>query len=119
MTEIQFLSAHVFKGLTNLNEGADKDTVFYFSQEDFSVVLKHAEHFGLGLYGINTWLDNESYGATLHEDHGKKATDPRWYRKAFKTFSMRQEGLLYSATYKVSVKLLNRYAKASWSKEEE
>ena len=46
--------------------------------------------------------------ASSHEDHKKKATDPKWYKKEFVTLKTRQEDLLYSAKYKVSKKLLAR-----------
>ena len=50
----------------------------------------------------------KNHEASSHEDHKKKATNPNWYKKEFKTLKTRQEGLLYSAKYKVSKKLLAR-----------
>ena len=44
----------------------------------------------------------------MNEDFRKKATDPRWYKKAFLTFKTTEKKLNYSATYKVSNKLLAR-----------
>ena len=38
----------------------------------------------------------------------KKATDPRWYKKAFSELKSKNSELTYSATYKVSNKLLAR-----------
>ena len=60
------------------------------------------------IYTITPWSKNESHEASSHENHKKKATNPVWYKKEFKTLKTRQEGLLYSATYKVSKKLLAR-----------
>ena len=108
MNQTEFLEQHVFTGLENLNEGADKETAFHFSETDFEIVLQRAEHFGIAIYSIAPWHDGKLYDTASHEDARKKATDPRWYKKAFKTFKARQDGLLYSATYKVSKKLLAR-----------
>lgn len=108
MEQTEFLEKNIFIDLNNLNEGADKDTNPHFSESDFETLLKRVEHFGIGVYKIETWLDGKSNGVAGHEDFNKKATDPRWCKKALLTFKTRQSGLLYSATYKVSNKLLAR-----------
>ncbi|MAZ72436.1 MAG: hypothetical protein CMC70_04745 [Flavobacteriaceae bacterium] len=109
MTELQFLQQEVFKDVTNLNKKAEKAEDYKFSEEDFATVIERAGFFGISIYSINTWAKNTSFGATIHQDHNKKASDKRWYRKAFNTFKHRQEGLKYAATYKVPAKLLSRY----------
>ena len=77
-------------------------------ETDFETILERIEHFGIGAYKIEAKLDGKSFDVTSHEDHKKKVTDPRWYKKAFMTFKHRQSGLSYFATYKVSKKLLAR-----------
>ena len=108
MTQSEFLEQHVFTDLKNLNDGFDEASTFYFSESDFETVLQRTEHLGIGLYKISPYFEGKEYEGTTHEDHKKKATDPRWYKKAFKTLRMGQSGLIYSATYKVSKKLLAR-----------
>ena len=108
MTQTEFLEQHVFIDLKNLNDGADKETIHHFSESDFLTVLQKAEHFGIGIYAIEPLLDGKVYDVSGHEDFNKKATDPRWYKKAFNTFKHRQADLVYVATYKVSKKLLAR-----------
>lgn len=108
MNQQDFLEKNVFTDLKNLNDGFDEASTFYFSESDFETVLKRTEHLGIGLYKIITWFEGKAYNVTTHEDHKKKATDPRWSKKAFLTLKMTQPGLLYSATYKVSKKLLAR-----------
>ncbi|WP_343748634.1 hypothetical protein [Fluviicola sp.] len=108
MEQIEFLDKKVFKGLEKLNDGFEGESVPFFSESDFEIVLERAEYFGIGIYGIEPWLDGELYDVITHENLKKKATDPQWYKKAFQTFKSRQPGLLYSATYKVSPKLLAR-----------
>ena len=108
MEQNDFLELHVFAGLTDLNDGFDVREIKYFSETDFEEVLKRVEHFGIGIYGIEPWLNGELFGVAVHEEHKKKATDARWYNKAFKTFRMKQKGLVYAASYKVSPKLLAR-----------
>jgi len=108
MERTEFLEKKIFVDLTNINNGPDKDTVHYFSESDFEILLKRVEHFGIGIYGMESWLNDALYGISGHEDYKKKATDPKWYNKAFLTFKIRQTGLSFTATYKVPVKLLAR-----------
>ena len=108
MEQTEFLEKNVFTDLTNINDGFDDKTNPYFSASDFEIVLQRVEHFGIGLYGIETWLNGKSYDILGHEEYKKKATDSKWYKKAFQDFKKRQEGLAYAATYKVSKKLLER-----------
>ena len=108
MEQTEFLEKKVFYDLKNLNDGFDKETIHYFSESDFEIVLERAEYFGIGLYKVEPWLDGEFYAVAAHDDFKKKATDSRWYKKAFLTFKTRQPGLSYSASHKVSKKLLAR-----------
>ena len=108
MEQKEFLEQNVFTGLTNLNDGFDSEGIPYFSATDFEIVLQRVEHFGIGIYGIEPWHNGKLYDVLGHEDYKKKATDPKWYHKAFKDFKKRQEGMAYAATYKVSKKLLER-----------
>ena len=108
MEQTQFLEQNIFTDLKNLNDGFGQDGVQYFSETDFEIVLQRAEHFGLSIYTIAPWSKDESHEASTHEDHKKKATDPKWYKREFLTLKTRKEGLLYSAKYKVSKKLLAR-----------
>ncbi len=108
MKQTEFLEKNIFTDLKNLNDGFDEETIQYFSESDFEIVLQRVEHFGIGIYGIKPWGNGESYEVASHESFKKKATDSRWYKKAFLTFKSRQSGLSYSATYKVSNKLLAR-----------
>jgi hypothetical protein len=108
MEQTQFLEQHIFTGLRNLNDGFGETGIQFFSESDFEIVLQRAEYFGLSIYSIETWIKSEVLKASSHEEHKKKATDPKWYMKEFVTLKTRQEGLLYSAKYKVSKKLLAR-----------
>ena len=108
MEQTEFLEKNVFTDLKNRNDGFDEETVHYFSESDFEIILKQVEYFGIGVYEIKTWLKDELHHVSSHEDRNKKATDPKWYKKAFLTFKTGQSGLLYGATYKVSKKLLER-----------
>lgn len=108
MEQNEFLEKNVFQGLKKLNGGLNDKSVAFFSESDFAIVLERVEYFGIGMYGIEPSLNGEVYDVMTNEDLKKKATDPRWYKKAFQTFKLRQSGLLYAATYKVSSKLLAR-----------
>ncbi|MEP0266853.1 hypothetical protein [Dokdonia sp.] len=108
MEQAEFLEKNIFTDLKNLNNGLDKESLHYFSESDFEIVLQRVEHFGIGVYQIESRLDKISNAVAKHEEFKKKATDPRWYKRAFLTSKKRQPGLSYSATYKVSNKLLAR-----------
>ena len=108
MEQEKFLEQHIFTGLKNLNDGFEKDAIQFFSESDFEIVLQRAEHFGLSIYSIDPWIKSEKLESSSHEDHKKKATDPKWYKKEFSTLKNSQAGLFYSAKYKVSKKLLAR-----------
>ena len=108
MDQEKFLEQNIFTDLNNLNDGFAEEGIQYFSESDFEIVLDRAEHFGLSIYSIAPWSKDEKHEVLTHEDHKKKATDPKWYKKEFVTLKTRKEGLLYSAKYKVSKKLLAR-----------
>jgi len=108
MEQTEFLDKNVFIDLKKLSNGGDRENVHYFSEADFEIVLQRVEHFGIGVYAIECTLNGESFAVSKHDDFKKKATDPKWYKKAFLTFKMRQPDLAYSGTYKVSNKLLAR-----------
>jgi len=109
MEQENFLEQHIFIGLKNLNDGFGKDGVQFFSEPDFEIILQRAEHFGLSIYIIEPWVEGELLKSSSHEDHKKKATDPKWYNKEFLTLKTIQTGLVYSARYKVSKKLLAKH----------
>jgi len=108
MEQTDFLAQYVFTGLKNVNDGFDDAAVQYFSEADFETVLQRAAHFGLGIYTIKPRLGDEFKPVVSHESMNKKATDANWYKKALKTFKHQNPEMCYSATYKVSAKLLAR-----------
>ncbi len=108
MQQEDFLKKYIFNDLENLNKEPDQSNFYIFSELDFEIVLKKSEYFGIGIYKIEVWLNGKSNTSLSHEDVKKKATDPRWYKKAFSELKSKQSELTYSATYKVSNKLLAR-----------
>jgi hypothetical protein len=108
MEQAEFLEKNVFKGLENLNDGFADAQFQFFSETDFETVLERAEYYGIGIYAIEAWEDNEFFEAAHNEYIKKKATDPTWYKKALLTFKMTEPGMIYGAMYKVSPKLLAR-----------
>jgi len=108
MDQKEFLEKNIFTNLKNLNTEFEKNPVHYFSEVDFETVLGRLEHFGIGVYTIEPRFNGAPFDVSNHESYKKKATDAKWYNKAFLTSKHRQPGMEYSATYKVSVKLLAR-----------
>ncbi len=106
MEKAAFLKKHIFIDLENLNDGKDAEETHYFSEEDFAKVLERAEHFGIGIYKIEPMYKGKPYEAKEHDSYRKKATDPRWFKNAFIEFKKLTLELTYSATYRVSARLL-------------
>ena len=108
MKQEEFLKEKVFIDLKNLNDGFADESTYCFSEVDFEIVLERVAHFGIAVHQIEAWKDGQSLAIANHEEYKRKATDSRWYKKAFSTQKHKEKELLYSATYKVSKKLLAR-----------
>jgi hypothetical protein len=108
MEQTAFLSKNVFNDLSNHNAGLDDAASHYFTETDFATVLERVSHYGIGVYHLETYLDGKPFETMTHETSNKKITDSKWYKRAYLTLKSKQTGLLYTATYKVSSKLLAR-----------
>ena len=106
MNKKKFLDKYIFAGLTNLNDGFDAETIKYFSEKDFEIVISRVEEYGLGITGIEPWLNGEFYSVTIYENYETSSTDPKWYKAAFQRFAKSGEELQYAATYFVPEDLL-------------
>ena len=104
--EFQYLKTNVFKEHENLNNGFDSESIYYFSESDFEIVLDRVEKNGIAIFGIEPWLNGDFYDVLSFEDYKTAANDPKWYRKAFAEFKSREKNLMYSASYQVPKKLL-------------
>ena len=102
----EFLKSKIFYGLKNLNDGFDSESINYFSESDFEIVLKRVEINGIGIYGIEPCLNGEFYGVRVHEQIDAKPNDPNWYREAFSEFKKSGKKLQYSATYEIPNELI-------------
>jgi len=99
MHKLEFLDLYIFKGLTNLNDGFDSETIKYFSQADFKVLLYNVEQYGLGIYGIEPWKDGEYYDCQVYGSHTNDCTNPAWYKKVFDNYVKEGIDLQYAASY--------------------
>ncbi len=99
-----YLNKHIFHGLKNLNTGFDADSIKYFSEDDFQIVLERVEKHQIGITGIEPWKNGEFYDVLTYEDFDCDPTDPKWYNEAFKKF--KGLDLQFSATYDISENLL-------------
>ena len=107
--EDRFLDRYIFYGLTNLNTGFDVDSIKYYSEKDFKIILERCEKAGIGIFGIEPWLDGEFYDVITKEELDADADDPVWYNLAFEEFAGRGIELQYSATYHIPGKLLEEF----------
>ncbi|WP_435314146.1 hypothetical protein [Cellulophaga fucicola] len=108
MEKLEFLQKNIFTDLKNLNTGFDAEENYYFSELDFAMILERIEYFGIGIHTIKPYLNEEFANVKTNEDYRKKATDSKWYKRAFYDFKKATPAMLYSAEYKVSSKLLNK-----------
>lgn len=108
MTQEEFLKEKVFTDLTNQNDGFTDASTHCFSETDFEILLERVAHFGIAIHQIEAWKNGSSFAIVNHEEYKRKATDAKWYIKAFNTQKYKEKELLYSAAYKVSKKLLAR-----------
>lgn len=106
MTKFEYLIANVFNGLENLNSGFDSESIYYFSESDFEIVLNRIEKNGIGIFGIEPWLNGEFYDVMVFDDFNTTANDPKWYRKAFEEFKRSGKKLLYAGSYDIPKELL-------------
>ena len=103
--EFQYMKKNIFNGLDNLNDGFDSESIYYFSESDFEIVLDRVEKNGIAIFGIEPWLNGDFYDVLSFEDYKTVANDSKWYRKAFTEFKSRGKNLMYSASYQVPKKL--------------
>jgi hypothetical protein len=94
-----FLDKNIFKGLKNMNDGFDAESIKYFTASDFRIVLERVEKFDLGIYGIEPWKNGDMFDVYSFSDYSKKPTDPNWYYSALNDFIATGEELLYAASY--------------------
>ena len=102
----EFLKSKIFFGLKNLNDGFDSESINYFSESDFEIVLNRVEKNGIGIYGVEPWLNGDFYSVRVHEELNAEPNDPNWYREAFSEFKKSGENLQYSATYEIPNELI-------------
>ena len=106
MEKTEFLEKHIFTDLQNLNKNVEADSIYSFSESDFATILERIEHFGIGIYAIEPWFEGKLYGTKTNEEYRKKATDSKWYKRAYSEFKKQQADLQYTATFRISDKLL-------------
>ena len=100
--KLEYLKANIFIGLKNMNDGFDNESIYYFTESDFEIVLDRVEKLGIGIMGIEPWLNGEFYDVKVAEDYGGIPSDPKWYRSAYTEFKeIKEKSLLYSASYKL------------------
>ena len=97
--KLSYLNQHVFYDLQNQNSGFDSESIKYFFEEDFKVVLDRVEKLNIGINGIEPWLNEEFYDVAVVEDYGNNPFDSNWYKNAFENFKKENKNLLYAASY--------------------
>lgn len=102
-TKTDYLNINVFYNLKNRNNGFDAELIYYFSQSDFEIIINRIEKLGIGILGIEPWLNGEFYDIKVVEDYGGISSDSKWYRKAFEEFKKENENLLYATSYEIKI----------------
>jgi len=102
----KYLDIHVFYGLNDLNTGFDVDSIKYFSEKEFEIILGRVKKLGLGIHGIEPWKNGSYYDVETVEEYQTESTDSNWYMKSFQKFKERGEILQYAASYYIPESLL-------------
>jgi hypothetical protein len=102
----KYLDKYVFYGLRNLNDGFDAESVKYFSEDDFQIVLQRVKKLEIGILGIEPWKNGEFYDVVTYEALSNNPVDPTWYLKVFEDFKATGDTLQYAASYYVPEDLL-------------
>jgi hypothetical protein len=100
--EHNWLKKNIYYGLRNLNDGFDAETIYYFAEEDFIIVLQRCIEKEVGIHGIEPWYKGRFYGV-----EGCDAYDRLTQVLIFKTFQNLNLDLQYAASYHVPTKFLN------------
>jgi hypothetical protein len=108
MRKLEYLEKNVFFGLENLNSGFDTESIYYFSESDFEIVIDRVEKLGIEIMGIETWINGEFYDVLVAEDFNAVASNPKWYRKAFSQLKESGKGLMYAASFEIPENLLEK-----------
>ena len=99
MNKHEYLKKHIYHGLENLNDGFDAQSIYYFSKEDFEVVLKRCEQFNVGIMGIEVWPNKTFHDVATFEMFNTTANDPTWYWQAYRDFIEDGVDSYFSASY--------------------
>ena len=97
--KLDYLNQNIFYGLKNQNSGFDSESIKYFLEEDFKIVLDRVESLNAGISGIEPWFNEEFYNVLVVEDFGDNPFDSKWYKNAFDNFKKENKNLLYAASY--------------------
>ena len=108
MNKSDYLKTNIFYGLKNLNNGFDVESIYYFSEVDFEIVLNRIQEKGIIVHGIEPWLNGEFYDVLTYEDFNTTAEETKWRKKALEQFKKGNKNLMYSATYEIPDKLLSK-----------
>ena len=107
-----FLKEKIFDGLTNLSIGK-KIEDYSFSEDDFKQILEKVKYFGIGIYTMEASVDGQVVKTIIHEKYKKKTTNPKWFLQGFRDLKREFKDATYTATYRVSSKLIADKVKKS------
>jgi hypothetical protein len=81
MNKSDYLKTNIFYGLKNLNNAFDVESIYYFSETDFEIVLNRIQKKGIIIHGIEPWLNGDFYDVLTYEDFNTTADDTEWRKK--------------------------------------
>lgn len=90
MNKSNYLKTNIFYGLKNLNNGFDLESIYYFSESDFEIVLNRVKENRVIIHGIEPWLNEGFYDVLTYENFNTRATDSKWYKKALEIFKKKE-----------------------------
>jgi hypothetical protein len=109
----RFLDQFIFYDLANVNDGFDVPIIRYFSADDFAIALARIEVFGVGVFGIEPWLNGGFYDVKTFEEYGDNPFDSKWYKRAYGDFLKEGVNLHFAASYEVPQGLLKLFMRGT------
>lgn len=111
-SEKLFLDKEIFANLNYTNNDINLIKNNIYSYENFKEILKRCEKINVGVFGIETWTNEESWiDAKMCEEYRKEPNDKTWYWQAFYELSEGRNNLYFHASFILPNELIQKIIK--------
>jgi hypothetical protein len=103
-----FLRKHVFTCLQQLNPGFDVESNSHFSEEEIAIVFDRIQKLGIGIFGIEAYMNDDDYDCQVREMSVDRLND-KWYLQCFENFRELKLPLKYYASFDIPEEYLEHF----------